>query len=83
MERIGVKVLIVGLAFQLAAFSLFLCVFRRFHVLALRMAVEDAPRGWQKVVLAVYISSILIMVSLLDIVATQVNLAGSLHLSCC
>ncbi|KAF6523822.1 hypothetical protein HZS61_012321 [Fusarium oxysporum f. sp. conglutinans] len=45
MERIGVKVLIVG----------------RFHVLALRMAVEDAPRGWQKVVLAVYISSILIM----------------------
>ncbi|KAF5645546.1 RTM1 [Fusarium sp. NRRL 52700] len=62
MERIGVKVLIVGLAFQLAAFSLFLCVFRRFHVLALRMAVEYAPRGWQKVVLAVYISSILIMV---------------------
>ncbi|KAF5678005.1 RTM1 [Fusarium circinatum] len=62
MENIGVKILIVGLAFQLAAFSLFLCVFRRFHVLALRMAVEDAPRGWQKVVLAVYISSILIMV---------------------
>ncbi|KAF5962642.1 Rtm1p-like protein [Fusarium bulbicola] len=62
MENIGVKVLIVGLAFQLAAFSLFLCVFRRFHALALRMAVEDAPRGWQKVVLAVYISSILIMV---------------------
>ncbi|KAF5724755.1 RTM1 [Fusarium mundagurra] len=62
MEKIGVKVLIVGLAFQLAAFSLFLCVFRRFHILALRMAVEDAPRGWQKVVLAVYISSILIMV---------------------
>ncbi|KAF5608738.1 RTM1 [Fusarium subglutinans] len=62
MENIGVKVLIVGLAFQLAAFSLFLCVFRRFHVLALRMAVEDAPRDWQKVVLAVYISSILIMV---------------------
>ncbi|KAF5536142.1 krueppel like ous 1 [Fusarium mexicanum] len=61
MENIGVKVLIVGLVFQLAAFSLFLCVFRRFHVLALRMAVEDAPRGWQKVVLAVYISSILIM----------------------
>ncbi|KAF4334165.1 RTM1 [Fusarium beomiforme] len=62
MERIGVMVLIVGLVFQLVAFSLFLCVFRRFHVLAVRMAVEHAPRGWQKVVLAVYISSILIMV---------------------
>ncbi|EWG42071.1 hypothetical protein FVEG_15388 [Fusarium verticillioides 7600] len=62
MERIGVKVLVVGLAFQLAAFSLFLCVFRRFHILALRVAVEDAPRGWQRVVFAVYISSILIMV---------------------
>ncbi|KAH7261249.1 RTA1 like protein-domain-containing protein [Fusarium redolens] len=62
MERIGVKILIAGLGFQLAAFSLFLCVFGRFHVLALRKSVDDAPRGWQKVVLAVYISSILIMV---------------------
>ncbi|KAF9775577.1 hypothetical protein IL306_006318 [Fusarium sp. DS 682] len=62
MERIGVKVLIVGLVFQLVAFSLFLCVFRRFHVLAVHMAVDNAPSGWQKVVLAVYISSILIMV---------------------
>ncbi|KAM0562758.1 hypothetical protein ACHAPJ_001598 [Fusarium lateritium] len=62
MERIGVRVLIAGLAFQLVAFSLFLCVFRRFHVLANRMAAIDAPKGWQKVVLAVYISSVLIMV---------------------
>ncbi|KAF4945413.1 hypothetical protein FGADI_11915 [Fusarium gaditjirri] len=62
MEKIGVKVLIVGLVFQLVAFSLFLCVFGRFHTLALRMAVEDAPMGWQKLVLAVYISSVLIMV---------------------
>ncbi|RBR24086.1 uncharacterized protein FIESC28_03199 [Fusarium coffeatum] len=61
MERIGVKVLIAGLSFQLVAFTLFLCVFRRFHVLAGRMAVDSAPKGWQKVVLAVYISSILIM----------------------
>ena len=63
MERIGVKVLIAGLSFQLVAFTLFLCVFRRFHVLAGRMAVDSAPKGWQKVVLSVYISSILIMVS--------------------
>ncbi|CAG7564901.1 unnamed protein product [Fusarium equiseti] len=62
MERIGVKVLIAGLSFQLVAFTLFLCVFRRFHVLANRMAVDTAPKGWEKVVLSVYISSILIMV---------------------
>ena len=63
MEKIGRNVLIGGLAFQLVAFSLFLCVFRRFHVLANRMAVDGAPNGWQKVVLAVYVSSSLIMVS--------------------
>ncbi|RGP63484.1 hypothetical protein FLONG3_9871 [Fusarium longipes] len=62
MERIGVKILIAGLAFQVFAFSLFLCVFRRFHVLAGRTAVDNAPKGWQKVVLSVYISSILIMI---------------------
>ncbi|KAJ4160572.1 hypothetical protein NW754_003691 [Fusarium falciforme] len=62
MEKIGRNVLIGGLAFQLVAFSLFLCVFRRFHVLANRMAVDGAPKGWQKVVLAVYVSSSLIMV---------------------
>ncbi|KAI8723884.1 hypothetical protein NCS52_00245200 [Fusarium sp. LHS14.1] len=62
MEKIGRNILIGGLAFQLVAFSLFLCVFRRFHVLANRMAVDSAPNGWQKVVLAVYVSSTLIMV---------------------
>jgi hypothetical protein len=64
MERIGVKILIAGLSFQLVAFSLFICVFRRFHILAGRMAIDSAPKGWQKVVLSVYISSILIMVGL-------------------
>ncbi|KAF5023161.1 hypothetical protein F66182_4775 [Fusarium sp. NRRL 66182] len=49
MERIGVRILIGGLAFQLVAFSLFLCVFRRFHTLANRKAVPNAPKGWQKV----------------------------------
>ncbi|RGP69352.1 hypothetical protein FSPOR_4741 [Fusarium sporotrichioides] len=64
MERIGVKILIAGLAFQLVAFLLFICVLRRFHSLAGRMAIESAPKGWQKVVLSVYISSVLIMVGL-------------------
>ncbi|CAG1984872.1 unnamed protein product [Fusarium graminearum] len=62
MERIGVKILIAGLTLQLMAFSFFICVFRHFHVLANRMAVNSAPKGWKKVVLSVYISSILIMI---------------------
>ncbi|KID78000.1 uncharacterized protein G6M90_00g037950 [Metarhizium brunneum] len=61
-EKIGRYVLIGGLSFQLVAFGLFLCVFRRFHVLANRMARPEAPTGWQQVVLSVYISSVLIMV---------------------
>jgi len=55
-ERIG------RLAFQLVSFGLFLCVFRRFHVLANRETVPDAPQGWRHVVRAVYVSSALIMV---------------------
>ncbi|GKU02658.1 rtm1 [Fusarium langsethiae] len=61
-ERTGVKILIAGLTFQLVAFSLFICVFRRFDFLAGRMAMDSAPKGWQKVVLSVYISSVLIMI---------------------
>ncbi|KAK7221033.1 hypothetical protein V2G26_009036 [Clonostachys chloroleuca] len=61
-ERIGRYVLIGGLAFQLVAFSLFLCVLGRFHVLANRHKVRDSPKGWAKLVVAVYISSVLIMV---------------------
>ena len=62
-EAIGRYVLVGGLAFQLVSFGLFLCVFRRFHVLANRLAKPDAPVGWRQVVLSVYVSSILIMVS--------------------
>jgi hypothetical protein len=61
-EKIGRYVLIGGLAFQLVAFGLFLCVFRRFHVLANRMAAPQAPKGWRQVTLSVYVSSVLIMV---------------------
>lgn len=62
-EKTGRYVMVGGLVFQLVAFSLFLSVFGRFHFLANRMAVSDAPEGWRKVVLSVYTSSILIMVS--------------------
>lgn len=60
--RIGINILIGGLAFQFLAFSLFLCVLGRFHYLAKQGVAEHAPTGWGKVVAAVYISSILIMV---------------------
>ncbi|TWU73095.1 hypothetical protein ED733_004308 [Metarhizium rileyi] len=61
-EKIGRYVLIGGLVFQLVAFGLFLCVSRRFHVSANSMARPDAPRGWQRVVLSVFVPGVLIMV---------------------
>ncbi|KAH7151907.1 RTA1 like protein-domain-containing protein [Dactylonectria estremocensis] len=61
-EKIGRRILIGGLVFQLVAFALFLSIFHKFHVLGNRKSVEDAPKGWQMVVRAVYISSALIMV---------------------
>lgn len=60
--EVGTNILIAGLAFQFVAFALFLCVFGRFHYLAHKDAAENAPAGWRKVALAVYVSSILIMV---------------------
>jgi hypothetical protein len=62
-ERIGTYILIGGLGFQVLAFSLYLSVFGRFHYLANKVEVENAPHGWRRVVRAVYISSSLIMVS--------------------
>ncbi|ATY59599.1 RTA1 domain [Cordyceps militaris] len=61
-EKIGRYMLIGGLLLQLLAFGLFLAVLGRFHFLARRLAVPDAPAGWRKVVCAVYISSIAIMI---------------------
>jgi hypothetical protein len=60
--KIGQDVLIAGLVFQLVSFSIFLAVFGRFHFLANRFESEDAPKGWKKVVRAVYVSSICIIV---------------------
>lgn len=61
-EKIGRYILVGGLVFQFIAFGLFLAVFGRFHVLANKLEVSNAPIGWRKVVLAVYISSAMIMV---------------------
>lgn len=61
-ERIGSSILIAGLSFQLVAFSLFLCALVRFHVVANRESCASAPAGWRKLVLAIYISSALIVV---------------------
>ena len=61
-ERTGRYILIGGLAFQAVAFSIFLCVFRRFHVLANRLEAETAPAGWRKVMTTVYVSSSMILV---------------------
>ncbi len=62
---LGIKVLIGGLSLQAGAFSVFLCIFGRFHYVAARkgLVARDAPVGWQKVVTAVWISSALILVS--------------------
>ncbi|KAL0941736.1 RTA1 domain containing protein (7-aminocholesterol resistance protein) [Colletotrichum truncatum] len=59
--RIGTYILIGGLSFQAFAFGTYLCVLVRFHVLARRMEVEDAPAGWRLVLKGVYTSSSLIM----------------------
>ncbi|OAA70285.1 RTA1 domain protein [Cordyceps fumosorosea ARSEF 2679] len=61
-EKIGRYTLIGGLVLQLVAFGLFLAVFGRFHFLANKFAVPEAPVGWRKVARAVYISSIAIMI---------------------
>lgn len=61
-ERIGRYTIIGGLVFQLICFCLFLAVFRRFHQLGKRSHTPGSSEGWKKVVLAVYISSIMIVV---------------------
>ena len=64
---LGVKVLIGGLALQAAAFAVFMGVFGRFHYVAVRkgLVAADAPAGWERVVVAVWVSSVLILVRLL------------------
>jgi hypothetical protein len=63
--KIGTDVLIVGLAVQVATFALFMGIVGRFHALTGRGVREEARGGWEKVLKAVYVSSGLIIVSLL------------------
>lgn len=60
---LGQNVLIAGLATQLATFMFFVGILRRFHQLANIEGRADAPKGWRKVLLAVYVSSALVIVS--------------------
>ncbi|KAK0641058.1 RTA1 like protein-domain-containing protein [Cercophora newfieldiana] len=60
---VGVNILIGGLALQAVAFSFFLAIFGRFHYLAKKgYLAQDAPAGWEGVVIAVYVSSLLILI---------------------
>ncbi|KAL2127526.1 hypothetical protein VTI74DRAFT_10583 [Chaetomium olivicolor] len=68
---VGVNILIAGLVLQAVAFGFFMCMFSRFHYLATKRGLADveAPAGWQRVVVAVYVSSILILIRCLYRVA--------------
>ncbi|KAK4118111.1 RTA1-domain-containing protein [Parathielavia appendiculata] len=61
---VGIYILLGGLGLQAVAFSFFLCIFARFHYLATKKGLADvnAPVGWQRVVVAVYVSSFLILI---------------------
>jgi hypothetical protein len=63
MATVGQDTLIVGLATQLATFLFFMAILRRFHQLANTERRANPPKGWRKVLLAVYVSSVLIIVS--------------------
>lgn len=62
LSDIGINILLAGLSLQVLAFSTYLCILVRFHLLSRSMAVSGAPEGWFKVLKAVYISSFLILV---------------------
>jgi hypothetical protein len=60
---IGTDVLIAGLATQVATFAFFMAIVVRFHVLTRRERDVQAGEKWRKILFAVYVSSILIIVS--------------------
>lgn len=64
MLTVGTNVLIMGLATQVATFAFFMAIVRRFHLITREGAVKpEAGDGWGRVLKAVYISSVLIIVS--------------------
>jgi len=60
---IGTNVLIVGLATQVATFAFFMAIVGRFHQLTRSGVRDGCGDGWRQVLMAVYISSVLIIVS--------------------
>jgi len=64
----GTNVLIVGLAIQLVTFIFFMAIMRRFHQVTKKGEMrEHIGEGWKKILVAVYISSMLIIVSRLHL----------------
>ena len=63
--KIGEDVLIAGLALQLATFTFFFAIVAQFHMLTrgVEGIREGAGNGWRRILLAVYVSSGLIIVS--------------------
>jgi hypothetical protein len=61
---IGIWVLIGGLVLQAVAFVFFMAIFARFHYIAKKkgLVAADAPAGWERLVVAVYVSSSFILV---------------------
>lgn len=59
---VGINILISGLALQAFSFLVFMALLGRFHWLAKREAMVDAPAGWVKLLWAVYVSSAMILV---------------------
>ncbi|KAK4220027.1 RTA1 like protein-domain-containing protein [Rhypophila decipiens] len=60
--KVGINILIGGLGLQAVSFVLFMSLLGRFHYLARREAMADAPRDWRKLLRAVYISSAMILI---------------------
>ncbi|KAE8441896.1 hypothetical protein EG329_004202 [Mollisiaceae sp. DMI_Dod_QoI] len=61
--KVGTDTLITGLAIQVVTFGFFLAIVGKFHMLTRAGGVRnDAGHGWKKVLMAVYISSILIII---------------------
>ena len=64
VSKIGTDILIVGLATQVMTFAFFLVIVATFHAVTRSGKMRpDAGEGWKKVLMAVYISSTLIIVS--------------------
>lgn len=60
--KIGTDVLVGGLSTQVATFVWFLCIVGRFWWVAKTETREGAPRGWRRVLQAIWVSSSLILV---------------------